>query len=441
MDATPKKELSLFDSTCIIVGIIIGVGIYQMAPAVARGVHYWWGVPAIWAAGGLISLFGALGYAELASAYPEEGGDYVYLNRAYGRWAGYLFGWIQLSIVRPGDIAVMAFAFAMYARTIYDPFAGFSIPYSQQIYAAAVVAILTVINILGVKEGKWIQNILTVIKVLGLLSIVGVAVVARPHLRASETFEPLPISLAFIFVLFTFGGWNEMAYVAAEVKNPRRNIARALVLGTVAVTVLYLLVNGAFLSALGYRGLATSEAVAADCVSVVFPEIGSRLISALVCISALGAVNGLIFTGARISYALGSEHRAFGILGRWHGCTGTPIWALLVQGVLSLAIIVIFGSFVDTILYTATAVYLFYLATNVSVIVLRYKDSQAERPYRVTGYPFTTLAFCAVCAFLVYSTVSYAWEEKRGSLILLLAVLLFGVLLYLLTSIRRASRP
>jgi len=437
MQLAPKKELSLFDSSCIIVGIIIGVGIYQMAPDIAKGVYCWWGVLAIWLVGGLLSLFGALGYAELASAYPQEGGDYVYLSRAYGRWAGYLFGWIQLAIVRPGDIAVMAFAFAMYARTIYDPFASSPIPYGQQIYAGVVVVILTVINILGVKESKWTQNILTIVKALGLLAIVGVAVVAPQSSPTYETFEPLPLSLALIFVLFTFGGWNEMAYVAAEVKNPRRNIVRALVLGSVAVAVLYLLVNGAFLYTLGYKGLATSKAVATDCVSMVFPKIGGQLISALVCISALGAVNGLIFTGARISYALGAEHRAFGILGRWHGRTGTPIWALLVQGAIAVALIVIFGSFVDTILYTATAVYLFYLATNLSVIVLRYKEPKAERPYRVTGYPITTLVFCAVCAFLIYSVVSYAWNEKQGSLILLLAVLSVGVFLYWLTDVRR----
>jgi APA family basic amino acid/polyamine antiporter len=437
MQLAPKKELTLFDSTCIIVGIIVGVGIYQMSPDVAKGVYCWWGVLAIWLTGGILSLFGALGYAELATAYPQEGGDYVYLSRAYGRWAGYLFGWIQLAIVRPGDIAVIAFAFAMYARTIYDPFAGSPIPYSQRIYAGAAVAILTGINILGVKGGKWTQNILTTIKVLGLLAIVGVAVIAPQGSPAVETFEPFPVSFALIFVLFTFGGWNEMVYVAAEVKNPRRNIVRSLVLGSAVVTVLYLLINGAFLYTLGYEGLATSKAAATDCVLKVFPETGGRLISALVCISALGAVNGLIFTGARISYALGAEHRCFGILGKWHGRTGTPIWALSVQGAIAVALIVIFGSFVDTVLYTATAVYAFYLATSLSVIVLRYKEPKAERPYKVTAYPITTLIFCAVCVFLIYSAISYAWYEKRESLILLLVILSVGVFLYWLTDISR----
>jgi APA family basic amino acid/polyamine antiporter len=436
MPVMPKKELSLFDSTCIIVGIIIGAGIYQMAPSIAAGAQNWWGVLAIWIVGGLLSLFGALGYAELATAYPKEGGDYVYLSRAYGSWAGFLFGWGQLAIIRPGDIAVMAFAFATYARTIYDPLAAHP-QYSQRAFAAAAVIVLTIINVIGVKEGKWTQNLLTTVKALGLLAIVGVAVIApRGTSNAAETVNPLPLSLALIFVLFTYGGWNEMAYVAAEVKNPSRNIVRALVLGSIVVTVLYMLVNGAFLYTLGYAGLANSKAVATDSVSTMFPKIGGRLISALVCISALGAVSGLIFTGARISYALGAEHRAFRLVGKWHGRTGTPVWALLVQGIIAVGLIVVLGSFVDTLLYTAAPVYTFYLATSVAIIVLRYKEPNVERPYRVTGYPLTTLIFCAICAFLIYSAVTYAWNQKPKSLCLLEGVLLAGMIIYCATDVR-----
>jgi amino acid transporter len=435
----PKKELSLFDSTCIIVGIIIGAGIYQMAPAIASGSCCWWGVLAIWAVGGLLSLFGALGYAELATAYPLEGGDYVYLSRAYGSWAGFLFGWGQLAIIRPGDIAVMAFAFATYARAIYDPLAAHP-EYSQRVFAAAAVVVLTAINILGVKEGKWTQNLLTTVKAVGLLAIVGVAVAAPQGPKSTASVQPLPLSLALVFVLFTYGGWNEMAYVAAEVKDSRRNIVRALTLGAAVVTVLYLLVNGAFLYTLGYRGLAASKAVAADSIATAFPNIGGRLISALVCISALGAVSGLIFTGARISYALGAEHRVFGLLGKWHARTGTPVWALLVQAAIAVGLIAALGSFVDTILYTAAPVYAFYLATSLSVIVLRFKEPKVERPYRVTGYPFTTLIFCAVCAFLIYSTVSYAWNVKIKSLCVLEGILLAGMVIYCLTDVRDLVR-
>jgi amino acid transporter len=262
----------------------------------------------------------------------------------------------------------------------------------------------------------------------------------RKAMPAAQSVDSFPLSLALVFVLFTYGGWNEMAYVAAEVKDFRRNIVRALVLGAAVVTVLYLLVNGAFLYTLGYAGLATSKAVASDAISTTFPRIGGGLISALVCISALGAVSGLIFTGARISYALGAEHRAFRSVGKWHARTGTPAWALLVQGVIAVGLIVVLGSFVDTILYTAAPVYAFYLATSLAVIVLRFKEPDVERPYRVTGYPFTTLIFSAVCAFLIYSTVSYAWNVKTKSLCLLEAILLAGMLIYCATDVRDLVR-
>jgi len=211
-----------------------------------------------------------------------------------------------------------------------------------------------------------------------------------------------------------------MAYVAAEVKDSRRNIVRALVLGTGAVTLLYLLVNGAFLYALGYAGVAQSSAVATDTVSAVFPRVGAGLISGLVCISALGATNGLIFTGARISYALGADHRAFRLLGRWNAGTGTPALALVTQGLIALVLIAALGSFVNAILYTAAVVYSFYLATNVAVIVLRIKEPQAERPYRVSGFPLTTLVFCGVCGYLIYRAIDYKPEVATVGLVILL---------------------
>ncbi len=439
MSVTPKRELSLFDSTCIIAGIIVGVGIYQMAPDIARGAQTWWGVLAIWVVGGLLSLAGALSYAELATAYPQQGGDYVYLSKAYGRWAGFLFGWAQLAIVRPGDIVVPAFAFATYARAIYDPLAAYP-GVSQRVFAGVAVLALTIINILGVNQGKWTQNLLTTAKGLGLLAIVGVAVVAPRGAGTPVSYEglmPMSVPLALIFVLFVYGGWNEMAYVAAEVRNPRRNIVRALVVGTVAVMALYLLVNGAFLYTLGYNGLATSKAVASETIGTVFPVVGSRLISALVCISALGAVNGLIFTGARISYAVGEDHRIFKALGRWDPRTGTPIWALAVQGVIALALILAFGGYIDAILYTAAAVYAFYLGTSLSVIVLRFKEPGVERPYRVTGYPITPLIFSGVCAFLIYSSLNYARAVKPVSLIVLVVMLAAGIVIYLLSGTRK----
>ncbi len=438
VEGVPQKELSLFDSTCIIVGIIIGAGIYETAPTVARGLGSGAGVMLAWLAGGGLALTGALCYAELATAYPREGGDYIYLTRAYGRWPGYMFGWSQLAIVRPGDIALMAFIFGRYAQTLYAPCAN-----SGLFYAAAAIVVLTVINILGVNAGKFTQNLLTVAKIVGLVAI-SVAGLTAP---APAPLPPTPgtsswegLQLAFILVLFTFGGWNEMAYVAAEIKRPQQNIVRGLVIGTVAVTALYLLINSAFLSALGLAGLSSAQAVAVEMVGRVFPQAAGRVIAVLICISALGAVNGLVFTGARISYALGADHKSFRPLGRWSGRFGTPVWALVVQGALSLAIVGAAGSFIDTILYTAPVVWLFFLATGLSVFVLRRKEPLIPRPYKVTAYPLVPLVFAACCLFMLFSSASYALAKKPVGLLFLGAILLVGAMVYRLSDRREDGR-
>jgi len=431
----PRRVLTLFDASCLTVGIIVGAGIYQTAPAVAAGAGSAWGVLAIWLAGGLLSLCGALGYAELATALPRQGGDLVYLSRAYGPWAGFLFGWIQTLIVRPGDIAVMAFAVAIYARAVL----GAGAPDARALAIGAVLA-LTGVNLLGVRMGKWTQNLLTVTKLLGLLTVVAAAALVPAAPSASPApaggAPTLPLSVALILVLFTYGGWNEMVYVAAEVRDPRRNLVRALILGTAGVTLLYLLANGAFLRALGYRGLADAEAVAVAAVAGAAPEQGARLVGGLICLSALGALSGLVFAGARIAYALGLDHRAFRVLGRWSARRGSPPAALACQGLIAMALILILGSFVETLLYTAAAVYLFYFATSVAVIVLRRREPQLERPFRVPGYPWPILAFGATCLFLIRAAVAYRPQAAAAAA----GLILLGLPAYW-WSVRRGDRP
>jgi amino acid transporter len=231
-----------------------------------------------------------------------------------------------------------------------------------------------------------------------------------------------------------------MAYVAAEVKRPQRNIVRALVIGTITVTALYVLINGAFLHALGYVKMAASEAVAVETIATVFPETAGRAISILVCISTLGAANGLIFTGARISYKMGTEHTLFRGLGRWNQHFGTPIWALIVQACLSLAIALLAGSFIDTILYTAPVVWLFFLATGLSVFVLRHKEPETLRPYKVTGYPVTSIIFCSCSVFMFYSCMSYAFMKNPVGLLISASTLLTGVLVYWFTNTRHSTK-
>jgi amino acid transporter len=226
--------------------------------------------------------------------------------------------------------------------------------------------------------------------------------------------------------LFTYGGWNEMAYVAAEVRNPRRNITRALVLGLASVTFLYLLLNTAFLHALGFHGVQHASAVATETVATAFPAAGAALVALLICVSALGATNGLIFTGARISYAMGRDHAWFRRLGQWHPRLGTPAAALVLQGAIAITLILLLGHFINAILYTAAVVYSFYAATTLAVVVLRRRDPTVERPFRVPAYPWTPLIFASVCLLLIRSAVSY----KPAVAALALALLLVGVLLW-----------
>jgi basic amino acid/polyamine antiporter, APA family len=434
----PRKELTLFDAANLIVGIIVGAGIYETAGTVAAGMGGPWAVLGVWLAGGLLALSGALCYAELAAAYPAEGGDYVYLGRAWGPWAGFLFGWSQLVIVRPADIALMAFVFARYAQQLVDLGAQ-----GLRIYAVGAIGVLTLINILGVREGKWTQNLLTVAKTVGLASVVVVGLMSPgvhdpPAARSGPAMPGL--ELALILVLFTFGGWNEMAYVAAEVRQPDRNIVRALVLGTATVTGLYLLINVAYLQALGFAGLTQSKAVAVDTVVGFLPVRATQAIAVLICISALGAVNGLTFTGARISYAMGQGHRVFRAFGRWHNRLGTPAWALAFQGLVSGAIALVAGSFVDTILYTAPVVWLFFLGTGLSLFVLRRREPDRPRPYRVLAFPWTVIAFCLSCAFMTFNCIRYAWFNKPVGLAVLAVLLAAGAVTYLGTRGSSAAR-
>jgi amino acid transporter len=427
---TPKKSLSLFDSTCVIVGIIIGAGIYENAPVVAASMGSPGATLGVWAVGGLIALAGALCFAELASAYPKAGGDYVYLTRAYGRPTGFMFGWAQLAVVRPADITLIAFIFARYASEL------FAFEHSKIIYAISAIVLLTAINLAGLRGGKWTQNTLTTCTVLGLLAIAAAGLLATgesgptpPAPAASPDFEP-NLELALILVMFTYGGWNEMAYVAGEIKNPQRNIFRGLVAGTVAVIGLYLLIHLAFFSALGFGAVAKSQAVAVDTMETAFPEIASRAIAIIICISALGSINGLILTGSRITYALGQDHAAFKKLGGWNPARSAPVAALVAQAALAIAIAVFAGSFLDTILYAAPVFWGFLILTTLSLPILRLREPDTPRPYRVTGHLLTVIAFTACCVFMLISAATYAWSNQPKGLAVSLIVLGAGSIVY-----------
>lgn len=416
--AAPQRKLTLFDSTSIIVGIIIGAGMYKTAPLIAGSVPNSLAVLGVWLAGGAFALVGSLCYAELATAFPTEGGDYVFLSRAYGRPVGLLFAWCELWVVRPGSIGSLAFVFADYADQIL-PLG----PHASVIYAAGSIAVLSVINVAGVSSGKWTQNFLTVAKVLGLLAVVGIGFLyAAPDAPApAQSVEP-NWGLAMILILYAYGGWNDMAYVSAEVRNPEKNIFRALMLGTLAVTSIYVLVNAAFLHALGLEGLRQAPAVAADVSRLALGDWGGKAVSTLVAISALGAVNGMIFTGGRIYYAMGKEHRLFSLMGRWNARLGTPAWSLAAQGVIALAVVLGFefiigkaqeGGFARMVDYTLPLFWTFLLLVSLSVIVLRFREPTIARPHRAPLYPLPPLIFAGGCLFMLHA--SWNWARQNGS--------------------------
>jgi basic amino acid/polyamine antiporter, APA family len=434
-----QRRLTLFDAVCLIVGVIVGAGIYEFAPSVAAATSSSWGVLGLWAAGGLLSLMGAMCYAELAAAYPQAGGDYVYLSRAYGRWAGFIFGWGQLSIVRPGDIASLSLIFAHHMYLLLYGSPGEPGSAAHRWLAISAIVLLTTIHLAGLREGKWTQNVLTVAKVVGIVFVLAIAF-TTPTVADAASATPRPDfvphwSLAIVLILFTFGGWNEMAYLAAELHRPEKNVLRGLLIGSLAVTGIYLLMNMAFLHVLGHEGLARSTAVGAATVTPRLPVIGGRLINALICISTLGAASGLIFTGARISYALGSDYPLFGKLGTFHA-RGTPTWALLAQCLLAVSLVAVFGHSFETVILTSVAVYLFFMTTSIAVIVLRFRDPQTPRPYRVTGYPWTVIVFAGVAGYLFYSVLMY----RPPAAVMMLGVLAAGGVLYAVAAGRQSDQ-
>jgi amino acid transporter len=426
----PRRQLTLLDSTSIIVGIIIGATIYEASPTIAGCTPNAWWLMGVWVLGGVLALIGALCYAELATAYPLDGGDYLYLTRALGRKTGFLFAWAQLWVVRPGNIGALAYVFADYANRLWPIGKDYR---ALLIYAAGVVLVLSGINILGVREGKWTQNVLTATKVLGLAAVVvaGLCFAAPAAPPAAEApAVKLDFFGAMILVLFAYGGWSEMAFVAAEVREPRKNILRALLLGTATVTLIYVLVNLAFLHALGLSGT-REEGVAANVLQLALGPWGQRLISLLICVSALGAVNGTIFTGARIYYAMGTEHRLYAWLGRWSPRWQTPVRSLLTQAVVTLAVVVGFGmggrkGFDKLVIFTTPVFWFFFLLVGVSLLLLRRRDPQTPRPYRVPWYPLIPLLFCLSSALMLYGSVSWACQHRSYEALWSIGIMIVG---------------
>lgn len=466
-------HLSLWDSICLIVGIIIGASIYQYPP----NIFSYAGNASIgmfaWIVGGIVSLIGALCYAELASCYRTAGGDYTYLTRAYGPKIGFIFAWAELSVIRTGgSIACMAYIFANYATQFHSLGQN-----SSLIYALGGIIALTAINAVGVRPGRRVQNTLTVANFIGLggICVIGiwfaffgepVKVAAEPEQYGGANSWWSAMAIMMVLVFYAYGGWNEAAFIASEVKSPKRNIRRALILGTAIVMLLYVAVNLAYLAALGYNGVCESKAIAGDMFALPFGENGRKAISALVMISSLGSVNGLLFTGMRLYGTFGADHKFFTWLSGKGERPQIAYGALFAQAAFSIFLIAIVesamywrqvlaqiapyfnmqldaefkraGDIERIVTCTAPVFWVFFLLTGCSLFILRIKDPDRERPFHVPLYPVLPLLFCASCAFMLYRSGMYAMQQEPAEAIIVAALMLLGIPLGILS--KRAAR-
>jgi basic amino acid/polyamine antiporter, APA family len=430
----PRPALSLVDAVALIVGIVIGAGIFSFPSLVAGSSSGPGMFLAVWLLGGVVSLIGVLCYAELASAFPSAGGDYTFLKRAFGPKLAFLFAWARLSVIQTGSVAILAFIFGDYATQLYS--LG---EFSPMLYAALIISVLTIINIIGIRFGTGVQKLLTGLELLGILTIIGAGFFFAPA-EAAQTAAAVPdagsgnsasasLGMAMIFVLLTFGGWNEAAYISSEMKRGSRQIAKALIIGICIITGIYILINYAYLNVLGLGGVAASQAVAGDVIRLTLGEEAAWLIGLMVAVAALTSANATIFTGARTNYALGRDFAVFAPLGRWNEKAGAPVNAFIVQGAIALALVALgmwtrkgISTIVD---YTAPVFWVFFLLVGISLFVLRYKEPDVNRPFRVPFYPVTPILFCLISGYLLYSSLAYT---GRGALVGV-GVLLVGALL------------
>ncbi len=446
--ASGPKRLSLWDAISIVIGIVIGSGIFLVPSNILKTMGTPESLLAVWLAAGALSLFGALSYGELGAIFPNAGGQYVYLREAYGPLCAFLYGWSLFLAAQSGSIAAVAVGFATYLGQFIP--LGFtvielSIPVhvvisGTQVCAALLVMFLSVVNYLGLKYGSATQNIFTVLKSAACISIVALALVAgqRPVSELMSGGQSAAgagywgcFGVALVAALWALDGWNNVTFISAETKNPRRNIPLALALGTGAVVLIYILMNLAYLRMLDVAHIAASERVAADAVEPALGAWGADLVAAAIMLSSFGCVNGMILAGARV-YQAQAEDRLFPrSMVRIHPRFGTPSFSLLAQGVWS-ALLALSGTYEQLFTFAIFALWVFYGLSVAALFLFRHRGMRSDG-YRVWGYPFVPAAFLLLCVWLLINTlVESPWESLIG-----IGIILAGLPAYAL--FRRAG--
>lgn len=401
----PARVLGPIDATCVVIGAIIGVGIFFNPSQVAALVKTDTLVLLAWGIGGAIALCGALAFAELGGMYHGSGAQYQVLRDSYGPLIGFLFVFCISTVIEPGSIGVMAVICAQNLLVAVGA-SGAVAEQSVLPLAVALIVLLAGANVIGVRWGAWIGNITVYGKILALLAVVGLAMymVAKGEDAPAAT-QPVvglqtsgvigALLAAMVPVLFAYGGWQQVLWVAGDVRDPRRNLPRAILIGVTIVIIVYLLANWAYLHLLGAEGVARSKALAADAVGMALPNLGSRIVAAAVAVSAFGVLNVQFLTAPRLIFGMAADGKFFRPLASISPRFGTPIIAIAVLTIISLAMLLAAGDKILDRLLTMVVMVdgVFFVLTGLAVIVLRRRKPNADRPLRVPGYPVVPILF------------------------------------------------
>jgi APA family basic amino acid/polyamine antiporter len=398
-----NRTLGPFSASTLIVGSIIGIGIFTWVSKVGDFLRSPPLILSAWAIGGMVALIGSLCLSELAAAYPRTGGTYVYFRKAFGPFIAFEYAWAKFFIMRVGSFSIQTMFFAQFTAELLD----IDVHIVQKPIAISALAFIVGINILGVKWGSLTQNILTIIKILSLLCIIFIGAAVGIGLLNTMDTEPLAAvsvhpdrppyvlyGLALIAIMWTFGGWDESPFVAEEIVRPERNIPISLIGGLLVCVILYVSTNAAYLAVLGPQDFISSE----ESTATLFLEktLGTwakLILSIILMTSTFGTANGFILTSARIIYATGRDNRIFSWFARTNKATRTPVRGLLIQLILGTTAIIIMDDPFNLLIFTGFAYWIFSALVPLALVILRYKDPERPRPFRVLLYPLTPLLF------------------------------------------------
>jgi len=419
-----RRELGLFDSVSIVLGIIIGSSIFLVPNLIARALNSPGWILTVWILTGVLSFFGALAFAELGAMLPATGGQYVYLREAWGEMAAFICGWSHFLISQSAGIAFLSVSFAIYLS--------YFVPlglWGAKLVALAVMAVLTVVNYRGLRPGARVQNFCTLAKITGLAVLIASAFLV-PRVSPSVTFGALPASafgVAMIACLQAYDGWSAVSFVAGEIKDPQGTIVRALSIGVVIAIAVYVLINVAYLKVLTIPEIAGADRVGGLAAERMLGRSGATLVSIVILLSTLGALNGRLLTQPRVYYAQACDGLFFRRFTTIHPRYGTPSFSILMQSSWS-AVLILSGSYEVLIDYRIFGIWMLNVATVAGVIVLRRRRPDLERPYLMWGYPYTTLAFILVGAAFMLNTLL----QRPGPSLIGLAIMAAGIPVYFL---------